>query len=622
MWLECVTAMLLALAAAQPQPGVPGRPAPIYTRQTLFAIPFHIARPDRISMEPVEVQLYVSGDRGAHWDLYRKGQPAQGRFLFRAGVDGEYWFAVGTRDRSGQVRPPGPPKPELVVIVDTTPPKLQLTAGRGDAGQITALLEIEEPYPNLDSLLIQYRTGPNSPWQKVAMARQDIHTNGMVHRGEITWLPPAASGLIEVQAAVTDMAGNPAISNAQVALSGSGAAPPPATERLPVVAQRPPAAAAPSASTDAWRPAGPEPQATHWPAEIVKAATAPKPVEAPNTPVNLTPVAVQPPKTPVNVTPVTVETPKPPANPPPVAVAPPVPPANPPPVAVAPPVPPASLPPVAVAPPAPAANAQPVETPKPAEGPKPGEGSKPAGPPQVSLSVMGGQQSQPRADTVAFRINPPGRNLRMVNTRVFELDYDTPGLPPVSSAENATVPLGQAGIGRVELWGTRDGGQTWRSYGVDDRARRAMLVTVDGEGLYGFRIVVQSAGGQGGKPPQNGDLPELWIGVDLTKPTGRITAAEPGTGPDFGKLLISWEAADNQQLAARPIALSQGPTPGGPWTPIASDLENTGHYAWSLAGPLLPPVYLRLEVRDAAGNLGTFETPQPLAIEKSLTSGR
>ena len=251
---------------------------------------------------------------------------------------------------------------------------------------------------------------------------------------------------------------------------------------------------------------------------------------------------------------------------------------------------------------------------------------------------MGDRQSPPQADPVVFRVGPPGKGLRMVNTLVFELDFDTRGparssgdcpnfrptkmgLSPLSG-ENGTVPLGQSAGGRLELWGTRDGGQNWRSYGVDDRSRRAMLVTVEGEGLYGFRIVTRGAGGQDAKPPQRGDLPEMWIGVDLTKPTCRITAAEPGTGPDFGKLLIAWEAADNQQLAARPITLSQGPSPAGPWTTIAGDLENTGRYAWQLGGPILQPVYLRLEVRDAAGNLGAFATSQPVAIGNPPASGR
>ena len=55
-----------------------------------------------------------------------------------------------------------------------------------------------------------------------------------------------------------------------------------------------------------------------------------------------------------------------------------------------------------------------------------------------------------------------------------------------------------------------------------------MPVSVDGEGIFGFRIVVHSGSGLGGRPPADGDLPDIWIGVDLTKPTGRITGADSG----------------------------------------------------------------------------------------------
>ena len=91
------------------RPLAPAAPGTIYyTRQTLFAIPFHMDRPDRILREPVQVQLYVSGDRGASWQLYAKAEPARQQFLFRAGVDGEFWFLLRTLDRSGQLHPDGP----------------------------------------------------------------------------------------------------------------------------------------------------------------------------------------------------------------------------------------------------------------------------------------------------------------------------------------------------------------------------------------------------------------------------------------------------------------------------------------------------------------------------------
>ena len=514
MWLATVVP-LLALTAADPQATAGGAvaasavPAPVYTRQSLFSIPFRIERPDRITREPVEVQLYVSGDRGTHWDLYRKAEPARQHFLFRAGVDGEYWFSVRTVDRSGQIRPQGAPTPGLVVIVDTTPPRLQLDARRGNAGQVTASFQIDEVFPKLDTLSIQYRMGPGAAWQTVAMGHQDIRTNGKLSTGEVTWWPPAGGGTMEIRAEVSDMAGNPAVSNARLAMDDSGSA---------TVASASPGAD-PSRPRDPWRPSAPDSPVAHWPPERSPAAVggssalaaSGRPTDPP-----AGPVAMQP---------------------------------------------------------SPAIRNQ-----------------------YVALDDKSGGKSGDRPT-------------RMVNARVFELEYDAQS-------------VGSSGIGRVELWGTRDNGQTWRSFGIDEHRRSPFVAKVDEEGIYGFRLVIQSGAGLGGRPPQRGDSPEVWIGVDLTKPTGRITAAQQGAGPDADKLNIAWEASDNLKLAARPISLSYGETIGGPWKTIAAELDNNGHYTWKLDSRLPGRVYLRLEVRDEAGNVGTYETPEPLSLDHSEPTAR
>ena len=59
---------------------------------------------------------------------------------------------------------------------------------------------------------------------------------------------------------------------------------------------------------------------------------------------------------------------------------------------------------------------------------------------------------------------PPGERPRMVNSRTFELEYDVDSVGP-------------SGIGRVELWGTRDGGQTWRRFTVDSDKRSPLRST-------------------------------------------------------------------------------------------------------------------------------------------------
>ncbi len=215
MWMASIL-QVLALGAADHESMVPAAaplaasaaPAPIYWRQTLFSIPFHVERPARGIQEPVEVQLHVSGDRGVHWDNWRKAKPQDGYFLFRAGADGEYWFDVRTVDRSGQVRPQGPNAPKLIVIVDTLPPKVQLAAVRGEAGQITATFHIGELYPKLDSLAIEYRLAPTAAWQSVPVGPKDVRSNNAEHSGEVTWYPQNASGTMEIRLHMTDMAGN------------------------------------------------------------------------------------------------------------------------------------------------------------------------------------------------------------------------------------------------------------------------------------------------------------------------------------------------------------------------------------------------------------------------------
>ena len=61
---------------------------------------------------------------------------------------------------------------------------------------------------------------------------------------------------------------------------------------------------------------------------------------------------------------------------------------------------------------------------------------------------------------------------------------------------------------------------------------------------------------------------------------------------------------------------------GGPWLPIASGLENTGRYAWPIDNRTPPQFYLRLEVRDEAGNVGVHETTEPVTIDQSRPTVR
>ncbi len=192
--------------------------------------------------------------------------------------------------------------------------------------------------------------------------------------------------------------------------------------------------------------------------------------------------------------------------------------------------------------------------------------------------------------------------VRPVNARLFELEFDVESVDPST-------------ISHIELWATRDGGRSWRSVSLHQNGRSPILAKVDEEGTYGFQIVVHGRLGPGRKP-QPGDKPDIWVRVDLTKPVAAIVSAEEGTGPESGHLVIRWTAED-EELAAAPISLAYSNRPGGPWTSIARELADTGRYAWPLPAAEQGPIYLRLEARDAAGNLAEFETAQPVVLDRA-----
>jgi hypothetical protein len=154
---------------------------------------------------------------------------------------------------------------------------------------------------------------------------------------------------------------------------------------------------------------------------------------------------------------------------------------------------------------------------------------------------------------------------------------------------------------------------------VDNDNRSPLVVNVPGEGVYGFTIVFQNGNGFGGYTPREGDSPELWVGVDLTAPSAKLTGAE--IGRDNGELIIRWLAQDDR-LDPRPISLYFSDRPNGPWSAIAAGLENLGQYAWRLDNRVPDRIFLKIEVRDEAGNIGENITAEPVALDLQRPQGR
>jgi hypothetical protein len=198
----------------------------------------------------------------------------------------------------------------------------------------------------------------------------------------------------------------------------------------------------------------------------------------------------------------------------------------------------------------------------------------------------------------------PGTPVRLVNSQHISLNYEVKDRGP-------------SGISGVELWYTQNpAGRTWQKYREEKGDAHAPLTfDVQGEGLYGFTIIIKSGVGLSERPPQVGDQPQIWVEVDLTKPVVRIGEPEVGRGADTDRLTITWSATD-KNLGKQPITISYAEQTSGPWTAIAPNLENTGRYIWQMPQTGTPyRFYVRVEAVDRAGNVGSAETAQPVIVD-------
>jgi hypothetical protein len=594
-------------ARAQSMPGSaasgPQLPPPFVTRQPEVEVPFTVRPGATPESQPTAVRVFVSWDAGKTWHFYEEKRPEDGRFRFRARQDGEFWFATQTINRAGRAAEE-PRAPQLRLVIDTQRPQILVQANVDNSGNVNLSWSAADANLNPSSLKVEYQdaAGSGGPWQLI----QPSATTGNTTQsgGRTTFRAAVSSRAINLRAEIADAAGNVAYYSQRLSLN------PPKASPTGELAYAPPA----------------DPTATRWPTsnphvggaagESQLAISTPAPTNAATEEVRIPNLVSNPfvgPGRLASSRPVLDSLPPPAAEtsqrssgqwraaPPPTDL-----------TGASPSQSPAawspseSLPahasdvqrPAVPMPDIAPANAHPVETlpqPQPVESlPQ----AKPAEPiPQLS-------QPQP-AEPVT---TPTAQRPRLTNSRRFSLDYDI-------------QTVGPEGVASVELWGTSDGGRTWGKWGSDPDKTSPFEIEVNHELVYGFRIVVVGKNGLATSTPTAGDAADIWVGVDLTRPSAKLTGAVYGEGEAAGKLDIRWHAED-ANLGSRPVTLAIGDRSDGPFTLIAAGLPNTGQYYWEFDPRSPRQIYLRLEVRDDAGNIAIDQLTESIKVEGLQPKGQ
>ena len=622
-----------------------------------FTIPFSV---DQSGATPIEVRLYVS--RGTNdWKMVSHQSPdvPVPQFEFAAEGDGEYWFATRTIDADGKPHPDTAIKPQLKVFVDTSKPMVDLVVDASAEGRVNTRLMIRDSTP-VQKVIARYVTDRGKTWRDLDA---DLLTRDSGHR----FFPDEGWNELSMQIVATDQAGNQAIVERLIErpriadlpthrFSQQRAIPLPTNDlwSTPATAVADPviqldrprnqqvqfnsenAPVKPAFQTEASRsvpgPYGYSAGTGSLPLDNYRGATANK------SPQPITPFYL-PPSPPTQPNAGSTSGPGFPSNRSPfrfsgamagsnaAAAGPrlnlPAPttdgmlesdsiglhgPQQSEPTARSPekiPMPPNGQPDVG--------NQTRQSTAKPAPRRQPrtiGEAMRPLSEPST-LPIPekpGPIPEKPAASktqrrTAARPAPPPEPRapMRYSDSERFSLDYELQA-------------VGNLGVDSIELYGSTDGGQSWSLWGTDPDRVSPFDIETKEEGVFAFRIVVVGRNGLTSPRPQSGESADIIVVVDKQKPKVRITAAQYGQGNRIGALVIRYEC-DDPNLGPRPIALSFSDSTNGPWTTIAAGLDNDGDYVWP-ADPKLPrQIYLRIDAKDGAGNVGSYILDKPIDVQ-------
>ena len=565
--------MLTLLAQGQAVPGADEK----HLSKPKFRIPVALQADKVAGLQGV--LLYVSNNRGKSWELHGRIRPDEGSFQYLAKSDGVYWFKVAVLDKQGNQDPRDIYQAEdcMKIVVDSLQPEVKLTAEKQDSS-IQVRWVVREDNPDLATMKLEAKIPGGEAWLPVQI-KPGLNGSGT--------LQVPQPGPVELRLSVADRAGNLGTGEAQVGLDGqTKPGQIPGNPGLPAGLVSKPAGesgSVPGAVLPVAGPNNPPAVAGGIPsASSMVAGIPPAPVansgqgSMPAGNLNIPAPAPVPSTVPQNGALPTVSNPLPPQPPmaqPPVVASVPFPSEG---VAIPPPV---------------VGNDQPVLA---SSSGYPSPGGSFGG----SLSRMGGG----------------GKPVQVVNRRQVRLEYEV-------------TKTGSSGVGSVEVYATLDDGLNWslvatepvtipptEAAGVGSQRFGVMLPLTQEGVVHGFTLVVKSKAGLGRPAPQRGEAPQIRVELDASHPDASLlnVVADPNRRE---ALVINFKASD-RNLAQQPIQLEWAERRDGPWNPVTEgEIANTGKYLWLVPPQVPPSVFMRLTVKDKAGNVAIAQTPEPVLVD-------
>lgn len=199
-------------------------------------------------------------------------------------------------------------------------------------------------------------------------------------------------------------------------------------------------------------------------------------------------------------------------------------------------------------------------------------------------------------------------------------DVFVPGITVTSPAAGASLSIGSnvnvqwsasdnVGVAAVHLHYSTNSGGSWVLIATNQPNSGTFAWTVPNLGTNAgqIRVTAQDAANNAGVGFSGG-----FVTADLTPPSVVFIAPTNGATLSGGTTTnILWTATDNVAIAS--VDLEYSLNNGASWSELATGLNNSGVYAWSVPNIATTVLQIRATVHDAAG-LSSSATVQPLTV--------
>ena len=126
------------------------------------------------------------------------------------------------------------------------------------------------------------------------------------------------------------------------------------------------------------------------------------------------------------------------------------------------------------------------------------------------------------------------------------------------------------------------------------------------DGLYGLTLIAKSGVDFGLPAPTGNDAPQMTVRLIRTPPKVTVSDVQVGRGPNAGRVNITWQASQKDNLMGRQCITISVLGRDGRWQPVhTGKLDNVGQYIWVLPTQYDPKLSFKVEAEDWAHNVGS-----------------